>query len=129
MGGDWKLCNTDTLFPCKRDIFGLQPTDTLEVVSAFDGLALYKTSRIGDCRYDGKDPTYNEDCEHVSFHKCLRKHGGRVMMSGLKIPTYWVARVAGENYHSWFDLRAQLASEKFNSTTLLKLDCAGRDDI
>merc|ERR1719320_1619583 len=30
------------VFPCKADILGLQPDQTLEVASAFDGLGLYK---------------------------------------------------------------------------------------
>lgn len=41
-------------------------TNLVPVHSCFGGLAIYKRSSILGCEYDSID----EDCEHVSFHKC-----------------------------------------------------------
>jgi hypothetical protein len=69
------------------------------VISAFNGVGLYKMSIIGDCRYVGTNThtypirtLYNmsrtaiyEDCEHVAFHKCISNNGGRVSIFTLPL--------------------------------------------
>jgi hypothetical protein len=50
----------------------------IKVLSAFEGLGIYKLKSISNCRYDGieKNPNSNEeDCEHVKFHECIRDKG------------------------------------------------------
>ena len=48
----------------------------IKVLSAFDGLGIYKLKSIGKCRYNGLDDNgIEEDCEHVKFHKCMREKG------------------------------------------------------
>lgn len=47
------------------------------VYSAFGGLAIYKREKIKDCRYQSID----EDCEHIEFHNCIRKNGGRIVLN------------------------------------------------
>ena len=51
----------------------------IKVISAFEGLGIYKLQSIGDCRYDGIEDNatngFKEDCEHVKFHKCMIKNG------------------------------------------------------
>ena len=48
----------------------------IKVLSAFDGLGIYKLKSIGKCRYNGVDDNgIEEDCEHVKFHKCMREKG------------------------------------------------------
>jgi len=55
------------------------------VYSCFGGMALYKRDFIKDCRYDSID----EDCEHVSFHQCLReKNQGRMVMNPNQVIRY-----------------------------------------
>jgi hypothetical protein len=47
----------------------------IAVESSFNGLAIYRTSFIRPCcQYDGT----NDICEHVSFHQCIRSHGGKM---------------------------------------------------
>jgi hypothetical protein len=50
----------------------------IEVDSCFNGLMIYKTSYIHSCcHYDGR----NDICEHVSFHQCIKSHGGRIFIN------------------------------------------------
>ncbi len=59
-----------------------------EVVSAFNGAALYKREFLDGCRYVGKavpeekdslcSCAHHEVCEHVSLHRGIRKNGGAV---------------------------------------------------
>lgn len=44
-----------------------------EVLSAFGGLGIYRTSILGDCRYDAEGGL---ECEHVAFNRCLRERQG-----------------------------------------------------
>ena len=46
----------------------------IAVASAFNGVGLYSTAAIGKCRYDA-----DGDCEHVSFHRCLRERNGATL--------------------------------------------------
>jgi hypothetical protein len=47
----------------------------LKVLSAFGGLAIYKMNKIKNCRYNGiyNNDYTKEDCEHVIFHREIRK--------------------------------------------------------
>lgn len=48
------------------------------VGSCFGGMAFYKREFIKDCIYESMD----NDCEHISFHECLKdKHNGRMLMN------------------------------------------------
>jgi hypothetical protein len=54
----------------------------IDVDSAFGGIAIYKLSAIpADCNYSGLKPTGEEDCEHVEFHKCLKKNGAKIYIN------------------------------------------------
>lgn len=53
------------------------------VISAFNGLAIYKYYMMEGCRYYGRNHSgpadHGEDCEHVGLHKCMiYKHGARI---------------------------------------------------
>lgn len=56
------------------------------VNSSFNGKAVYKYKYTLDCKYIGWDADEKEgsgklDCEHVAFHRCMKKkHGARVMI-------------------------------------------------
>ncbi len=57
----------------------------VEVNSCFGGLALYKIKSINNCLYDSID----NDCEHVSFHDCLKKqYKARIFMNPAMIIKY-----------------------------------------
>lgn len=54
----------------------------IKVLSAFGGLGIYKIKSIKNCKYDGvernpsKKGTFkDEECEHVTFHECMRNNG------------------------------------------------------
>jgi hypothetical protein len=54
----------------------------LEVDSAFGGIAIYKLSAIQQCRYVGEYyDDGSENCEHVEFHKCIKKNGGKLFIN------------------------------------------------
>lgn len=67
-------------------------TALLEVISAFNGFAIYKTAKFSGCRYSAEKlafpnqldfPTYDiaDHCEHIAFHVCARsKHEARIMI-------------------------------------------------
>lgn len=48
-----------------------------EVHSCFGGLAIYRRDVIASCRYSSE----YDDCEHVKFHECIRKNGGKVFLN------------------------------------------------
>jgi hypothetical protein len=53
------------------------------VLSSFNGLAIYKFIKTVGCKYLGRNPRDEghipEDCEHVSFHKCMiEKHNAKI---------------------------------------------------
>jgi hypothetical protein len=55
-----------------------------EVHSCFGGLAIYRKSAIGSCRYSaGKG-----DCEHVLFNQCLRQHGKTLVFNPRQAVNY-----------------------------------------
>ena len=55
------------------------------VISAFNGIAIYRYNYTIGCQYDGLDRKSHyltaEDCEHVAFHKCITtKNNGKVVI-------------------------------------------------
>lgn len=56
----------------------------IPVKSCFGGLAFYKRKVIDTCRYDSPDG----DCEHIHFHECLHKKGGKMFMNTAMIIKY-----------------------------------------
>ena len=61
--------------PIPRD-FGLVP-----VSSAFGGFGIYQTSYLHNCTYEGSDRTENQKCEHISFHECIARNGGKIFIN------------------------------------------------
>ena len=57
--------------------------DLLPVDSAFGGIALYKTSALQNCLYEGAYPDGSEICEHVLFHAAIRQGGGNIYINPL----------------------------------------------
>ena len=60
--------------------------DLIEVDSAFGGIAIYKLAAIQNCEYVGEHlndeyPDHSEHCEHVEFHKCIKKNGGKMYIN------------------------------------------------
>jgi glycosyltransferase involved in cell wall biosynthesis len=55
----------------------------LPVDSAFGGIALYKTSALQNCLYEGAYPDGSEICEHVLFHAAIRQGGGKIYINPL----------------------------------------------
>lgn len=59
--------------------------EPVQVESCFGGLAIYRSSAVGGCRYGYRyeEPPYMLDCEHVLFNRCIREgmggRGGRVL--------------------------------------------------
>lgn len=54
------------------------------VYSCFGGLAFYKRQYSNGCKYDSIDG----DCEHIPFHTCVRKNGGKIYMNPSQIIRY-----------------------------------------
>ena len=56
------------------------------VLSAFNGLAIYKLDKTLNCEYSAlciefRTPCRDGDCEHVAFHRCMReKHQARIVI-------------------------------------------------
>merc|ERR1719161_2564263 len=80
-------------FPCLAEAIQSSEETFFPVASAFNGLALYRTSAIGNCKYNGHPPleqpqkaqTFGEDCEHVAFHNCMVRTGKKFMISSMQI--------------------------------------------
>ncbi|CAF1182512.1 unnamed protein product [Didymodactylos carnosus] len=52
----------------------------IEVQSAFGGFAVYNTRYLNGCIYSGYE--YQDSiCEHVPFHECIRRNGGRIFIN------------------------------------------------
>jgi hypothetical protein len=65
-----------------NNIKNYQPGKLLEVDSAFSGIAIYKLSSIPkDCYYHGKYNSGQEHCEHVEFHRCIKKSGKNIYIN------------------------------------------------
>lgn len=59
-----------------------------EVQSCFGGLAVYDVARSHfdtQCSYDSYA---DNDCEHVSFHRCMREHGYKIVMNPRMVVRY-----------------------------------------
>ena len=61
--------------PIPRD-FGLIP-----VRSAFGGFGVYQTMYLNNCYYEAFDQTIQQKCEHVSFHECIGRNGGKIFIN------------------------------------------------
>ncbi len=66
----------------KQDMMNAN-TSYFPVYSAFNGMAIYKYDKTIGCKYIGRNPKdesyIGEDCEHVSFHKCMiKKHKAKI---------------------------------------------------
>ncbi len=59
-------------------------SNLISVDSCFGGMAFYKKKFIEECKYQ----SINNDCEHVYFHECMKKKGGRMMMNPSQIIRY-----------------------------------------
>lgn len=88
----------EKLFIKRRQIFIPKETPPIEVESAFGGFALYKMNSILGCRYSGGNDN-NEVCEHVEFHRQIRKNGGKIYINPQLINSY-----GNTPYDSWSDL-------------------------
>jgi len=90
-------CDKPATFSCLWKTMAHSGVTFTPVDSAFNGLALYKTNHIGDCRYDGAYHPYLKgerkyfkwDCEHVAFSRCMVRHGTKLMLSSLSIHNTW----------------------------------------
>ncbi len=64
---------------------GLNPGDDMvEVASAFNGLAIYRTESIRQCTY----VQYDGYAEHVGFHHMIRQKGGRIFINPSQLTFY-----------------------------------------
>lgn len=70
--------------PQIQKIFSIND-DLVPVLSCFGGMAFYKRDFIKDCRYK----SVRNDCEHVTFHQCLReKHEGKIFLNPAQVMRY-----------------------------------------
>lgn len=83
----WRIQDEETKY-CKQSVADQYvgnnqkplPLDhgLIEVRSAFNGAGIYKANWTRGCTYSGRNLT----CEHVSFHRCIRKkHHGRIFIN------------------------------------------------
>ncbi len=77
-----------------KQLSKLRDDEFFEVDSAFNGFGVYKIPKLYGCRYSGENILFKvpngrnkkEDCEHVSFHRCLRlENGARIVISPRKL--------------------------------------------
>jgi len=61
--------------PIPRE-FGLIP-----VRSAFGGFGVYQTVYLNGCYYEAFDQKTKQKCEHVSFHDCIIRNGGKIFIN------------------------------------------------
>jgi Glycosyl transferase family 2 len=60
--------------------------DLYSVISAFNGFAIYRISKIQNCYYYHLDENKEIDCEHVAFHKQMtQKHNAKHFISMMEI--------------------------------------------
>jgi hypothetical protein len=89
----WALRNEQMNYDCWKEIndkqplcsnidFHFEPSQFIEVDSAFGGAAIYKLSSVPDfCNYNGEHPNGEEKCEHVDFNKCIKDNGGKIFIN------------------------------------------------
>ena len=60
-----------------------EPGQLIEVDSAFSGIAIYRLKSLPEqCNYKGYyDDDGSELCEHVPFHQCIKKNGGKIFIN------------------------------------------------
>lgn len=67
---------TKNLFNSNYKLFNSE--ELVEVKSAFNGYALYKTDSLVNCSYLG-----DTECEHINLHKCMYNNGGKLYINPL----------------------------------------------
>jgi hypothetical protein len=89
----WALRNEQLNYDCWKEISDTQPvcgninmhfepSQFIEVDSAFGGAAIYKLSSVPySCKYNGEHPDGQEKCEHVDFNKCIKDNGGKIFIN------------------------------------------------
>ena len=76
----------------------------IPVLSAFGGAALYDMSFVSGCDYGDGLMNYSyhngsQECEHVAFHRCIRRrHGGKIFIN----PAFILGKFHG--FHSFVTL-------------------------
>ncbi len=74
--------------------------DLVNTYSCFGGMALYKRDIIKECRYS----SLNDDCEHVSFHECIRlQNNGKIKLNPNQVIRYSNYFPSPENIAEWFN--------------------------
>jgi len=59
-----------------------EPYQLIEVESAFGGIAIYRLKTLPDeCKYKGEYDDGMQLCEHVPFHECIKKNGGKIFLN------------------------------------------------
>jgi len=59
-----------------------EPNRYIEVESAFGEIAIYRLETLPDkCNYKGNYDDGTELCEHVPFHECIKKNGGKIFIN------------------------------------------------
>lgn len=56
--------------------FGLIP-----VLSAFGGFGIYQTTFLNSCHYEAFDERTEQKCEHIAFHECIIRNGGKIFIN------------------------------------------------
>jgi len=88
-----QVCYDFNYFDCVKGAKMASPETFTKVASAFNGLALYKSSAVGKCRYDGHqvlgrpnevEVLDRQDCEHVALNTCMTASGKRFMLSSME---------------------------------------------
>ena len=70
-----KICIHVHTKPIPRD-FGLIP-----VRSTFGGFGIYQTIYLNNCTYEVSNKNNAEKSEHISFHDCVIKNGGKIFIN------------------------------------------------
>lgn len=76
----------------------------IAVHSAFGGLGIYKVSALDDAWYCGRNGMGNEVCEHVAFHSCIARHGGKLYIAPRLLndaPPEHLAQGSGSDARPW----------------------------
>ena len=73
---------SDTQPVCSNINIHFEPSQIIEVDSAFGGAAIYKLSSVPDsCKYNGEHSNGMQKCEHVDFNKCIKDNGGKIFIN------------------------------------------------
>jgi glycosyltransferase involved in cell wall biosynthesis len=70
----------EVIYVYSRQVAIPEQSQPIRVKSAFGGLAIYKLSSIGDCRYQGLYPDGTEVCDHVMFNEKIAAGGKKLFI-------------------------------------------------